>query len=57
MAVTHVVTLHAWKRSLQALNIIDRDNDNNARTQMRRLKQGLMKKGKIDAEGDKVWLA
>lgn len=57
MTVTRVVTLHAWKRSLQALCIIDRDNDNNARTQMRRIKNALVTKGKIELDGDKVWIA
>jgi len=57
MGVTQAVTLHAWKRSLQALGVIDRDIDNNARTQMRRIRNALEKKEKIEVEGDKVWLA
>lgn len=57
IGVTQVVTFHAWKRSLQALGVIDRDNDNNARTQMRRIKNALVNKEKIALEGDKVCLA
>lgn len=51
------VTVHAWKRSLQASNVIDRDNDNNARTQMRRIKNALVNKGKIEINEHHVWLA
>ena len=51
------VTVHAWKRSLQALDIIARNNDNMARPQYHRIKKALEKKGHIVVEGDKVWLA
>ena len=54
--VTQAVTLHAWKRSLQALGIISGD-ENTSRPQLYRLRNGLVKKGKINAEGDKVWIA
>lgn len=56
-AVTQVVTLHAWKRSLQALDVIARNNDDMARPQFHRIKKALEKKGRIEIEGDKVWLA
>lgn len=55
--VTQAVTLHSWKRSLQALDVIARNNDDMARPQFHRLKKGLEKKGQIVVEGDKVWLA
>lgn len=57
IGVTASVTLHAWKRSLQASNVIDRDNDNNARTQMRRIRNALVNKGQIHIEGDMVCMA
>lgn len=55
--VTQAVTVHAWKRSLQALDIIARNNDNMARPQYHRIKKALERKGYICVEGDKVWLA
>lgn len=55
--VTQAVTLHSWKRSLQALDVIARNNDDMARPQFHRLKKGLERKGQIVVEGDKVWLA
>jgi hypothetical protein len=55
--VTRAVTLHAWKRSLQASSVVDRDNDNNARTQMRRLRNALVNKGQIQITEGNVWLA
>ena len=55
--VARAVTLHAWKRSLEASNVIDRNNDHVARTQFARLKKTLENKAQITIEGDKVWFA
>lgn len=57
MGVTQAVTLHAWKRSMQALDVIARNNDDMARPQFHRIKKGLERKGKIEIQGDNVWLA
>ena len=55
--VTQAVTLHSWKRSLQALDVIARNNDDMARPQFHRLKKGLEKKGQIEVSEGNVWLA
>lgn len=55
--VTRAVTLHAWKRSLQALDVIARNNDDMARPQFHRIKKALEKKGKIEISEGNVWLA
>ena len=57
IGVTLAVTLHTWKRSMQALDVIARNNDDMARPQFHRIKKGLEKKGKIEIEGGNVWLA
>ncbi len=51
------VTQHAWARSLEALGIVDRDNRDNARSQMSRIKKALVSKKKIQIKGTLVWLA
>ncbi len=55
--VTQAVTLHSWKRSLQALDVIARNNDDMARPQFHRIKKGLEKKGHICVIEGNVWLA
>lgn len=55
--VTQAVTLHAWRRSMQALDVIARNNENMARTQYHRIKKGLERKGQIGTDGTNVWIA
>lgn len=55
--VTRAVTLHAWKRSLQAGDVIARNNDDMARPQFHRIKKALEKKGQIEIAEGNVWLA
>lgn len=55
--VVTAVTLHAWKRSLQALDVIARNNDNMARPQFHRIKKALERKGYIQVVEANVWLA
>jgi hypothetical protein len=57
MPVVTGVTLHAWKRALQARDVIDRDKDDTARKQLQRIRQGLVAKGKIQIDGVNVWRA
>lgn len=51
------VTLDAWKRSLQALDVIARNNDHVARTQFARVKNALENKGQITIHQGNVWRA
>lgn len=55
--VSTAVTLHSWKRSLQALDVIARNNDNMARPQFHRIRKALEKKGHIVISEGNVWLA
>lgn len=55
--VTQAVTLHAWKRSMQALDVISRNNDDMARPQYHRIKKALERKGRIEIAEGNVWLA
>ncbi len=55
--VSMAVTLHSWKRSLQALDVIARNNDNMARPQFHRIRKALEKKGHIVISEGNVWLA
>lgn len=51
------VTLLAWQRSMEGMNIIDRDNRDNARSQFSRIKKSLVNKGKIEIGGLYVYMA
>lgn len=51
------VTLHTWKRAMQAAEIIDRNNDDVSRVQYNRIKKALVSKGKARTDGTVIWEA
>jgi hypothetical protein len=53
--VARGVAQASWRRSLEALDILSRNNPNVARTQFGRIQKALVTKGKIEISDDHVW--
>ena len=49
--------ISAWRDDLKDWDVTDRDNPANARQQFKRIRDGLVKKGKIGVFKEEVWLA
>lgn len=54
---TKVVALEHWKTRLRSTGVLDRTQDNLARSQFSKLRKALEKKGKIECWNGAVWLS